>query len=144
MEAVIKTNKGLIVVELFYTDAPVTVANFAKLVNEGFYDGLSYHRVIELFMIQGGCPLGTGTGGPGYNIKCEINSNKHKRGSLAMAHAGVNTGGSQFYITHVPTPHLDRVHTVFGQVTHGLDVVDAIVVGDKIISIVMKDADIKL
>src|SRR6476469_7399692 len=100
--------------DLFPNEAPGTVANFEKLANEGFYDGLTFHRVIPGFVAQGGCPRGNGTGGPGYTINCEINPNKHERGSLAMAHAGPNTGGSQFYIVYKPQPHLDGVHTVFG------------------------------
>ena len=103
-----------------------------------FYDGLTFHRVIPNFMIQGGCPLGTGTGGPGYKIKCEINDNKHLAGSLSMAHAGPNTGGSQFFICHSPQRHLDGVHTVFGK-TEDMDVVNAIRKGDRIISVEIKD-----
>ncbi|HSI82809.1 MAG TPA: peptidylprolyl isomerase [Candidatus Methylacidiphilales bacterium] len=125
------TSKGTINLELFDKDAPGTVANFTKLAKEGFYNGLSFHRVISDFMIQGGCPKGTGTGGPGYQIKCEINKQKHTPGTLSMAHAGPNTGGSQFFITHVSTPHLDGVHTVFGR-TKDMDVVNAIRKGDKI------------
>lgn len=115
---------GTIQIELFDQDAPQTVANFTKLANEGFYDGLTFHRVIPGFVAQGGCPRGNGTGGPGYHIPCEINPNRHVRGALAMAHAGKNTGGSQFYITYAPQPHLDGVHTVFGQVVEGMDAVD--------------------
>ncbi len=125
-----KTNKGTIMIELFQTDAPNTVANFTKLINDGYYNGLKFHRVIKDFMVQGGCPHGTGTGGPGYKINCEINKNKHMRGTLSMAHAGPNTGGSQFFICHSPQPHLDGKHTVFGRVTEGLNVVDAIAQGD--------------
>lgn len=125
-----KTNKGTIMIELFQTDAPGTVANFTKLINDGYYNGLKFHRVIKDFMVQGGCPQGTGTGGPGYKINCEINKNKHMRGTLSMAHAGPNTGGSQFFICHSPQPHLDGKHTVFGRVTEGLNVVDAIAQGD--------------
>ncbi|WP_128894488.1 peptidylprolyl isomerase [Longirhabdus pacifica] len=113
-----------IIIDLFDNDAPNTVANFEKLANEGFYDGLTFHRVIQGFVAQGGCPNGTGTGGPGYTIDCEINSNKHERGSLAMAHAGRNTGGSQFYICYEPQPHLDGQHTVFGKVVKGMETVD--------------------
>jgi peptidyl-prolyl cis-trans isomerase B (cyclophilin B) len=116
---------GEVTIELFEKDAPNTVANFEKLVNSGFYNGLSFHRVIPGFVAQGGCPNGTGTGGPGYTINCEINPNKHERGSLAMAHAGKNTGGSQFYIAYQPQPHLDGVHTVFGKVSKGMEFVDA-------------------
>jgi peptidyl-prolyl cis-trans isomerase B (cyclophilin B) len=113
-----------VVLELFDQDAPNTVANFEKLANDGFYNGLNFHRIIPGFVAQGGCPTGTGTGGPGYNIDCEINPNKHERGSLAMAHAGRNTGGSQFYICYKPQPHLDGQHTVFGKVISGMEAVD--------------------
>ena len=129
-KAMIETDKGNIVLELFENDAPNTVANFVKLINKGYYNGLKFHRVIPDFMIQGGCPVGNGTGGPGYTIKCEINPNKHQTGTLSMAHAGKDTGGSQFFITHSPQPHLDGVHTVFGQVIEGMDVVNAIRQGD--------------
>jgi peptidyl-prolyl cis-trans isomerase B (cyclophilin B) len=146
-QAVMETTKGVIVLNLFDQDTPGTVQNFKTLVNKGFYNGLKFHRVIANFMIQGGCPKGTGTGGPGYNIDCEIRPHlKHSTGSLSMAHAGScqhdsNTGqkrsgtcsnGSQFFITHRPTSHLDGVHTVFGQVVEGQDVVNAIQQGDKI------------
>jgi len=126
-----KTTKGDMVLELYQADAPGTVKNFLDLINKGFYNGLSFHRVIANFMIQGGCPRGDGTGGPGYKIKCEINPNKHVRGTLSMAHAGKDTGGSQFFICHSPQSHLDGVHTVFGRVIEGLEVVDAIRGGDK-------------
>ena len=129
-KAIIETDKGNIVLELFENDAPNTVANFVKLINKGYYNGLKFHRVIPNFMIQGGCPVGNGTGGPGYAIKCEINPKKHLTGTLSMAHAGKDTGGSQFFITHSPQPHLDGVHTVFGQVIEGMDVVNAIRQGD--------------
>lgn len=122
---------GEVILDLFDQDAPNTVANFEKLVNEGFYNGLTFHRVIPGFVAQGGCPHGTGTGGPGYQIDCEINPNKHERGSLAMAHAGRNTGGSQFYIAYQPQPHLDGGHTVFGKVAKGMEFVDAFKGGDK-------------
>ena len=108
--------------------------NFVDLAEKGFYDGLSFHRVIPNFMIQGGCPKGNGTGGPGYKIKCEINSNKHLAGTLSMAHAGRDTGGSQFFICHSPQSHLDGVHTTFGK-TEDMSVVNAIRQGDKIISL---------
>lgn len=117
---------GEIVIDLFEEDAPNTVANFEKLANDKFYDGLTFHRVIPGFVAQGGCPNGTGTGGPGYTIDCEINDNKHERGTLAMAHAGRNTGGSQFYICYQPQPHLDGQHTVFGKVVKGMEYVDAL------------------
>jgi len=128
-----ETNKGTMKIELYSDEAPGTVANFTKLIKEGFYNGLTFHRVIDDFVIQGGCPHGTGTGGPGYKIKCEVKNNPHKhlRGSLSMAHAGRDTGGSQFFICHSPQPHLDGEHTVFGRVIEGLDVVDAIRKGDK-------------
>lgn len=124
-------NGGEVHLELFDKDAPNTVANFEKLANEGFYNGLTFHRVIPGFVAQGGCPRGNGTGGPGYTINCEINPNKHERGTLAMAHAGRNTGGSQFYICYQPQPHLDGGHTVFGKVTKGMEFVDAFKGGDK-------------
>jgi peptidyl-prolyl cis-trans isomerase B (cyclophilin B) len=125
--ATIETNHGVIQLELFTDDAPETVANFTKLAGEGFYDGLIFHRVIPDFMIQGGCPLGTGTGGPGYTFDDEPNDHSIVRGTLAMANAGPDTNGSQFFIvTAEATPWLDGKHTVFGQVTSGMDVVDAI------------------
>jgi cyclophilin family peptidyl-prolyl cis-trans isomerase len=123
--ATMSTNHGDITIELFDEDAPKTVENFKKLAVDGFYDGLIFHRIIKDFMIQGGCPQGTGTGGPGYTFEDEINSHKAVRGSLAMANAGPNTNGSQFFIvTLEATPWLDGKHTVFGQVTDGMDVVD--------------------
>lgn len=132
--AIMETAKGTITIDFFDADAPNTVKNFVDLANKGFYDGLNFHRVIPNFVIQGGCPKGTGTGGPGYTIKCEINDNKHMAGSLSMAHAGKDTGGSQFFICHSPQPHLDGVHTVFGQ-TNDMDVVNSIKAGDKILSV---------
>lgn len=129
--AQIETDHGTMTIELFEKDAPGTVANFEKLANDGFYNGLTFHRVIPDFMIQGGCPTGTGTGGPGYKIPCEINPNKHERGSLSMAHAGKDTGGSQFFVCHSPQSHLDGKHTVFGKVTSGVEVVDKVRGGDK-------------
>jgi peptidyl-prolyl cis-trans isomerase B (cyclophilin B) len=131
--ATIETDRGTLRVELFAKDAPGTVANFEKLAKKGFYDGLKFHRVIPDFVIQGGCPKGDGTGGPGWNIKCETagNPHKHLRGSLSMAHAGKDTGGSQFFIAHSPQPHLDGKHTVFGRVVSGIEFVDAIRVGDR-------------
>jgi peptidyl-prolyl cis-trans isomerase B (cyclophilin B) len=123
--ATINTSEGAIALELFDSDAPKTVENFRKLASEGYYDGLTFHRVIKDFMIQGGCPQGTGTGGPGYTFEDEINSHKVARGALAMANAGPNTNGSQFFIvTTAAAPWLDGKHTVFGQVTAGMDVVD--------------------
>ena len=133
-----ETSKGTIHLDLFEKDAPGTVANFVKLAKSGFYDGVSFHRVIKNFMIQGGDPTGTGGGGPGYKIKCEINAQKHPPGTLSMAHAGKDTGGSQFFITHVATPHLDGVHTVFGRTTD-MSVVNAIQQGDKITSLKIVD-----
>jgi peptidyl-prolyl cis-trans isomerase B (cyclophilin B) len=125
--AVMKTSEGDIVLELFDEDAPKTVSNFKKLASEGFYDGLIFHRVIGDFMIQGGCPQGTGTGGPGYTFEDEINQHKVVRGALAMANAGPNTNGSQFFIvTTEEAPWLDGKHTVFGEVRDGMDVVNRI------------------
>lgn len=125
-------NGEKIVIELFPNEAPGTVANFEKLANEGFYNGLTFHRVIQGFVAQGGCPYGNGMGGPGYTIKCETEGNPHKHipGALSMAHAGRDTGGSQFFIVHEAQPHLDSVHTVFGQVIEGLDTVLRIRQGD--------------
>ncbi|MCX6664234.1 MAG: peptidylprolyl isomerase [Euryarchaeota archaeon] len=124
-KAIIETNKGKFTIELFEDKAPITTANFIKLVNQGFYNGLIFHRVIDEFMIQSGCPHGTGTGGPGYTIRDEFHRNlKHDSvGILSMANAGPNTGGSQFFITVAPTPWLDRHHSVFGKVIEGMDVV---------------------
>ena len=136
-KAIMETSKGTINLELFDQDAPETVKNFVTLAEKGFYDGLNFHRVIANFMIQGGCPHGTGTGGPGYEIKCEINQQRHTPGTLSMAHAGKDTGGSQFFITHVDTPHLDGVHTVFGRTTD-MDVVNAIVQGDEIVKVTIE------
>ena len=122
-----QTSEGAIGLELFDEDAPKTVANFKKLAGEGFYDGLIFHRVIKDFMIQGGCPQGTGTGGPGYEFEDEINDHRIVRGALAMANAGPNTNGSQFFlVTTEEAPWLDGKHTVFGRVTDGMDVVDKI------------------
>jgi cyclophilin family peptidyl-prolyl cis-trans isomerase len=127
MQAIIQTNHGPINVELFPDDAPKTVANFVKLVNDGFYEGVVFHRVIPDFMIQGGDPTGTGSGGPGYSFEDEFNDHKVERGALAMANAGPNTNGSQFFIvTTDAAPWLDGKHTVFGRVTEGMDVVDKI------------------
>lgn len=130
--ATIVTAKGTIRLQLFDDKTPKTVANFEKLAGDGFYDGLTFHRVIEDFMIQGGCPEGTGTGGPGYKFEDEFHADlRHDRpGILSMANAGPNTNGSQFFITHVPTPWLDGKHSVFGCVLEGQDVVDAIQAGD--------------
>jgi peptidyl-prolyl cis-trans isomerase B (cyclophilin B) len=136
LTATFNTSRGTIVVELAPEKAPLTVANFVNLAKHGFYDGLNFHRVIPDFMIQGGCPNGTGTGGPGYRFEDETrNGLTHERGVLSMANAGPNTNGSQFFITHVATPWLDGKHTVFGKVTTGLDVVDAVKQGDTIDSV---------
>lgn len=136
MNAIIKTNKGEMKVTFYEKDAPNTVANFVKLSKDGFYDGLTWHRVLPDFVIQGGCPKGNGTGGPGYAIDCELDGENqyHDRGVLSMAHAGRNTGGSQFFVCHsrTNTAHLDRNHTCFGKVVEGLDVIDKIKVGDSI------------
>ncbi|MBA3328356.1 MAG: peptidylprolyl isomerase [Solirubrobacterales bacterium] len=124
-QATMKTTEGDIVLELFDEDAPKTVSNFKQLAGQGFYDGLSFHRVIKDFMVQGGCPQGTGTGGPGYEFEDEINEHKIVRGALAMANAGPDTNGSQFFLVTVDAaPWLDGKHTVFGAVTQGMDVVD--------------------
>lgn len=140
-KAEIHTGKGIMHVEFYEQDAPGTVANFIKLSKSGFYDGLTFHRVIPGFVIQGGCPNGTGAGGPGYTIKCELNGENqyHDRGVLSMAHAGRDTGGSQFFICHnrENTKHLDRQHTVFGKVVEGIDIVDEIDQGDVISKIVI-------
>lgn len=142
-QAIIKTEKGDMKVEFYDTDAPGTVANFRKLAGTGFYNGLTFHRVIPGFVIQGGCPLGTGSGGPGYTILCETGGGNqyHDRGVLSMAHAGRNTGGSQFFICHnrQNTQHLDRNHTCFGKVVENVNVVDQIQPGDKILSIELID-----
>ena len=126
-EMTMTTNKGDIVFEMFDDDAPKTVGNMRDLAEKGFYDGLTFHRIISNFMIQGGCPQGTGTGGPGYSFEDEINEHKVARGALAMANAGPNTNGSQFFIVTIDeAPWLDGKHTVFGKVTSGMDVVDAL------------------
>ncbi len=128
--------------ELYPNEAPGTVANFEKLANEGFYNGLSFHRVIPGFVSQGGCPHGTGTGGPGYQIKCETEGNPHKHepGSLSMAHAGKDTGGSQFFLVHESQPHLNGVHTVFGKITSGLEAAKAMKNGDIMEKVEVMDA----
>ena len=146
ISATIETSKGSIHVKLFPEAAPVTVANFVNLAQRKFYDGLSFHRVIPHFMIQGGCPLGTGTGGPGYKFEDEFSPTlRHdKAGVLSMANAGPGTNGSQFFITHTPTPHLDGAHTVFGEVESDADqqVVDSIARGDELVSVTVQgDAD---
>jgi len=141
-----ETDRGPVRVELYPEKAPLTVANFVNLAKRGFYDGLNFHRVIKDFMIQGGCPQGTGTGGPGYKFEDEANNGvRHERGVLSMANAGPNTNGSQFFITHVATPWLDGKHTVFGKVVEGIDVVDKVAQGDKIKSVKIEgDADAAL
>jgi len=142
-KAEIHTAKGVMKVEFFDKDAPNTVDNFIKLSKNGFYDGLTFHRVIPDFVIQGGCPDGTGAGGPGYSIDCELDGDNqyHDRGVLSMAHAGRNTGGSQFFVCHsrTNTAHLDRNHTCFGKVYEGLEVIDLIQQGDKIEKIVVTE-----
>lgn len=142
-KAEIITEKGTMKVNFFEEDAPGTVANFVKLSKEGFYDGLTFHRVIPNFVIQGGCPDGTGMGGPGYTIKCELDGENqyHDKGVLSMAHAGRDTGGSQFFICHnrENTQHLDRNHTVFGKVYEGLEIIDEIQPGDKIEKIIINE-----
>lgn len=138
------TSKGVMKIEFYDNDAPNTVKNFVDLANKGFYDGLTFHRVIPDFVIQGGCPNGSGTGGPGYTIKCELDGDNqyHDRGVLSMAHAGRNTGGSQFFICHsrANTAHLDRNHTCFGRVVEGLDVIDKVQRGDVIEKVVIHEA----
>jgi peptidyl-prolyl cis-trans isomerase B (cyclophilin B) len=141
--AAIHTEKGIMKVEFYEKDAPKTVENFVNLAKKGFYDGLTFHRVLPDFVIQGGCPNGTGAGGPGYKIDCELKGDNqyHDRGVLSMAHAGRNTGGSQFFICHSRnnTSHLDRVHTCFGKVVEGLEVIDQIKPNDKITKIVISE-----
>lgn len=142
--AVIKTDKGDMVAELYSQETPQTVANFANLAKSGFYDGLNFHRVIPNFVIQGGCPYGSGIGGPGWRIKCECvgQKRKHNRGSLSMAHAGRDTGGSQFFVCHSAQPHLNGVHTVFGELINDESkaVLDSIRQGDKITTIEIKES----
>lgn len=138
---IILDNDKVIDIDLYEEEAPGTVANFVKLIEEGFYDGLKFHRVIPGFVAQGGCPYGTGTGGPGYTIKCETLGNPHKHvpGALSMAHAGKDTGGSQFFLCHDSFPHLDGIHTVFGQVTSDLETVLSIKQGDSMKKVVVLD-----
>ena len=142
--AEIQTQKGTMKIEFFEKDAPKAVKNFTDLAKKGFYDGLSFHRVIPNFVIQGGCPDGTGAGGPGYTIDCELDGDNqhHDRGVLSMAHAGRNTGGSQFFVCHSRdnTSHLDRNHTVFGKVVEGLEVIDAIAQGDKMDKVIVHES----
>lgn len=143
MKAIIKTDKGDMTVEFYEKDAPKTVENFTTLAKKGFYNGLTFHRVIPDFVIQGGCPDGTGAGGPGYSIDCELDGENqyHDKGVLSMAHAGRNTGGSQFFICHSRnnTAHLDGNHTCFGKVVDGLDVIDQVEGGDKMNSVEVID-----
>ena len=139
----IHTDKGVMKIELYQKDAPKTVANFIKLAESGFYNGLTFHRVIPNFVVQGGCPDGTGAGGPGYSIDCELDGENqhHDKGVLSMAHAGRNTGGSQFFICHSRenTAHLDRNHTCFGKVLEGVEIIDQIVGGDVMNKVVAID-----
>lgn len=141
--AIILTNKGAMHFELFGSDAPQNVTNFATLANEGFYQGLTFHRVIPNFVAQGGCPIGNGCGGPGYSIKCEVQNNPHKhiKGALSMAHAGRDTGGSQFFICFTSLPHLDGEHTVFGQIIDesSMEVLDNIRGNDVIEEIIISE-----
>ena len=140
--ATIETNRGNIEIELYPQHAPKTVNNFVFLAREGFYDGVTFHRVINNFMIQGGDPTGSGRGGPGYQFEDEVKSNplKHETGVLSMANAGPGTNGSQFFITHSPQPHLNGKHTVFGKVTGGMDVVNAIRQGDTMESVTIEES----
>ena len=142
-KGIIHTEKGDMYIELYAKETPITVANFCKLASSGFYDGTTFHRVIPDFVIQGGDPTGTGAGGPGYTIKCETSAEKqyHDRGVLSMAHRGKDTGGSQFFIcmNRENTSHLDGVHTCFGRVVKGLDVIDKIRQGDEVVSIEVFD-----
>ncbi len=134
---VMETDRGAITIEMYPDAAPNTVANFFVLAGDGYYEGLNFHRVIPDFVVQGGCPDGNGGGGPGWQIACETDGNphKHQAGSLSMAHRGLNTGGSQFFLVLASQPHLDGVHTVFGQVVEGLDVMESLEQGDKIKSV---------
>ncbi len=147
-KAFIETTKGTIEIDLFDEETPNTVKNFVSLIEKGFYDGLTFHRVIDDFVIQGGCPQGTGTGGPGYKIPCEVQTDKqfHKDGALSMAHAGRNTGGSQFFVvlSESNTKHLNKNHTVFGQTVKGLDVVKKIRKGDKMTKVTVQDVSEKI
>ena len=143
MTAEMHTDKGVMKITFYEKDAPNTVKNFTDLAKKGFYDGLTFHRVIDNFVIQGGCPHNAGHGGPGYTIKCELDGENqyHDKGVLSMAHAGRDTGGSQFFICHsrANTKHLDRVHTCFGKVAEGLEVIDQIRQGDKILKVVINE-----
>ena len=141
-QATIETSKGTMVLDLHAAEAPVTVNNFVFLARQGYYDGVTFHRVISNFMIQGGDPTGTGRGGPGYKFQDEFNGNPHRHGTgtLSMANAGPGTNGSQFFITHAPQPHLDGKHTVFGQIASGMDVVNAIRQGDKMVKVTISES----
>jgi peptidyl-prolyl cis-trans isomerase B (cyclophilin B) len=139
--ALIKTAKGDLALELYPQDAPVTVNNFVTLARKGFYNGLTFHRVIPDFMAQGGDPKGDGTGGPGYKFQDEFSSRTHQAGSLSMANSGPNTNGSQFFICYTPQPHLNGKHTVFGQLTQGMDVLKQLVNGDKMNEVVITEGN---
>jgi peptidyl-prolyl cis-trans isomerase B (cyclophilin B) len=143
--ALIEIESGTLKVEFFENDAPGTVKNFKDLAKNGFYDGLTFHRVIPEFVVQGGCPNGIGTGGPGYKIRCELDGQNqfHEKGVLSMAHAGPNTGGSQFFIVldRKNTAHLDRRHTCFGKVVEGIELIDSIRQGDRMIKITIVNAE---
>ena len=141
-QATIETSKGTMVLDLHAAEAPVTVNNFVFLARQGFYDGVTFHRVIANFMIQGGDPTGSGRGGPGYRFQDEFEGNPHRHGTgtLSMANAGPGTNGSQFFITHAPQPHLDNKHTVFGQIASGMDVVNAIRQGDQMLSVTISES----
>jgi peptidyl-prolyl cis-trans isomerase B (cyclophilin B) len=137
--ATIETEKGNLVLELFASDVPVTVNNFVSLAREGFYDGLTFHRVVPDFVVQGGCPIGDGTGGPGYRFDDEITEHTHVAGALSMANSGPNTNGSQFFITYTPQHHLDGDHSVFGQLIEGMDVLERIEQGDVMIRVTIEE-----
>jgi len=139
--AIIETEKGNLVLELFASDVPRTVDNFVTLARDGFYDGLTFHRVIPGFMAQGGCPIGDGTGGPGYQFDDEITDHRHVPGALSMANSGPNTNGSQFFITYAPQPHLDGKHTVFGQLIEGMDVLESLVNGDVMTRVIIEETN---
>jgi len=139
--ALIKTAKGDLVLELYPQDAPVTVNNFVTLARKGFYNGLTFHRVIPDFMAQGGDPSGNGTGGPGYTFQDEFSSRTHQAGSLSMANSGANTNGSQFFICYKPQPHLNGKHTVFGQLTQGMDILKKLVNGDKMNEVIITEGN---
>ncbi|HEX6626132.1 MAG TPA: peptidylprolyl isomerase, partial [Pyrinomonadaceae bacterium] len=138
VRAVVSTDKGAFTIELLPDDAPLNVDNFVELARKGFFDGITFHRVVPNFVIQGGDPRGDGNGGPGYQIRCEINQVSYNRGAVGMALSGKDTGGSQWFVTHSPQPHLDGGYTVFGRVTEGLEVVDRIARGDRIRSITIR------